>query len=81
MDGKTPAPQNAQPLGVITKDDVVIRNNTAVLIVAGEARLYPDGTIEGSFESYDILTESLYDLLDDGARIFEVSQDFIGRWR
>lgn len=80
MDGNS-APQTAHPLGVITKDDVVILNGIAFQIVAGEAKLYPDGSLNGSYESYTIHPDTVYDLHDDGARIFEVSQSFIGKWR
>lgn len=80
MNGKS-ASSNAHPLGTVTKDDVVIIGSKAFQVVAGEARLYPNGSLEGSHELYDISLDIVDDLHDDGIRVFEVTESYVGRWR
>ena len=77
----SPVSSSAQPLGIVTKDDVVIVGSAAFQIVAGEATLHRDGSLDGNYESFAISPDMVDDLHDDGTRIFEVSDSFVGRWR
>ena len=80
MDGNASDP-HPHPLGTVTKDDVVIVNNLAFIIVAGTGSLLDDGSLVGNFETQTIPVESADDLHDDGLRVFEISGEFVGQWR
>ncbi len=82
MDGNLPASSsNAHPLGVAVKDDVIIVGQQAFQVVAGEARLFSDGSLDGEYESQLIALDSVDDLHDDGSRVLEFSTYYVGRWR
>lgn len=80
MDGK-PAPSDAHPLGEICKDTIVIIDDKAFQVVTGEATIMSDGGMIGSCELCNIHPESVSDLHDDGCPVFEITAEFIGRWR
>lgn len=81
MDSNVSASSSAHPLGVATKDDVIIFGFCAFRVVAGEVSLYSDGTLHGDYETQSIAHDSVEYLHDDGARVLEVSQEYVGRWR
>jgi hypothetical protein len=81
MNGNGSASSNAHPLGVATKDDIVILGINAFRVVAGEVSLLPDGTLIGEYETRSVPLDAVDDLYDDGARVLEVSSCYVGRWR
>lgn len=81
MDSNLSASSNAHPLGVATKDDVVILGINAFRLVAGEVALLSDGTLTGEYETQSIPLDCVDDLHDDGAKVLEVSTYYVGRWR
>lgn len=81
MNGNNSASSSALPLGVVTKDDIIIFGENAFRVVAGEASLLSDGTLIGEYETSSIPLGAVDDLHDDGAKVLEVSSYYVGRWR
>lgn len=80
MDGNASI-SSTHPLGTVTKDDVIIVGERAFVIVAGTGLLQYDGSLVGDCETRTVQVESVSDLHDDGLRVFEVSDEFVGQWR